>query len=72
MKDELKCIICGTLATTFFLAHNNPICEVCRKKLEEVPQKDIELTREYVRRFVRDLSSIIEGPEQQPKKKDKK
>ncbi|MFH1631224.1 MAG: nucleotidyltransferase domain-containing protein, partial [Candidatus Aenigmatarchaeota archaeon] len=31
------------------------------KKLEEVPQKEIELTREYVRRFVRDLSPIIEG-----------
>jgi uncharacterized protein (UPF0332 family) len=30
-------------------------------KVKEIPQKDIELTREYVRRFVRDLSPIIEG-----------
>jgi hypothetical protein len=31
-------------------------------KIHEIPQKDIELTREYVRRFVEDLRHIIEGP----------
>ncbi|MFH0837616.1 MAG: nucleotidyltransferase domain-containing protein [Candidatus Aenigmatarchaeota archaeon] len=31
------------------------------KKADEIPQKDLELTREYVRRFVRDLAPIIEG-----------
>jgi predicted nucleotidyltransferase/uncharacterized protein (UPF0332 family) len=34
-------------------------------KVKELSQKDIELTREYVRRFVRDLSPMIEG---QPRK----
>jgi uncharacterized protein (UPF0332 family) len=29
-------------------------------KIAEIPQKDIELTREYVRRFVNDLAPIIE------------
>jgi len=41
------------------------------KKIDEIPQKDIELTREYVRRFVRDLSPIIESREE-TKKKGKK
>ncbi len=31
-------------------------------KVDEVPQRDIELTREYVRRFVQDLRPIIEMP----------
>ena len=31
------------------------------KKADEIPLKDLELTREYVRRFVRDLAPIIEG-----------
>jgi predicted nucleotidyltransferase/uncharacterized protein (UPF0332 family) len=39
------------------------------KKIEEIPQKDIELTREYVRRFVQELKPIIEG---EPCKKRKK
>lgn len=30
-------------------------------KVGEIPQRDIELTREYVRRFVRDLEPILEG-----------
>ena len=35
-------------------------------KVDEVPQRDIEMTREYVRRFVQDLRPLIEPP---PKKK---
>ena len=31
-------------------------------KISEIPQKDIELTREYVRRFVEDLRPVIESP----------
>ncbi|MCX6815795.1 MAG: nucleotidyltransferase domain-containing protein [Candidatus Aenigmarchaeota archaeon] len=31
-------------------------------KINEIPQKDIELTREYVRRFVEDLRPVIEKP----------
>ncbi len=30
-------------------------------KVKELPQKDIELAREYVRRFVRDLSPVVDG-----------
>ncbi len=40
-------------------------------KIGEIPQRDIELTREYVRRFVRDLAPIIEDKEK-PKKSAKK
>jgi len=35
-------------------------------KVKEIPQKDIEMTREYVRRFVRDVSPIIEGHAKKP------
>lgn len=38
-------------------------------KIHEIPQKDIELTREYVRRFVEDLRPIIEAPEARSKKR---
>jgi hypothetical protein len=38
-------------------------------KIGEIPQRDIELTREYVRRFVRDLEPILEPA---PKKKHAK
>ncbi len=31
-------------------------------KISEIPQKDIEMTREYVRRFVEDLRPVIESP----------
>ncbi|MBI5060959.1 MAG: nucleotidyltransferase domain-containing protein [Candidatus Aenigmarchaeota archaeon] len=47
-------------------------------KVKELPQKDIELAREYVRRFVRDVSPIIESraakektPTKKPAKKKK-
>ena len=29
-------------------------------KINEIPQRDIELIREYVRRFVRDLAPVLE------------
>ena len=29
-------------------------------RISEIPQRDVELTREYVRRFVRDLAPLIE------------
>jgi predicted nucleotidyltransferase/uncharacterized protein (UPF0332 family) len=32
-------------------------------KINEIPQREIELTREYVRRFVRDLAPVLEGKE---------
>jgi len=38
-------------------------------KISEIPQKDIELTREYVRRFVEDLRPIIEGSHKKSRKK---
>jgi len=38
-------------------------------KIGEIPQKDIELTREYVRRFVEDLRPIIEMHEKGQKTK---
>ena len=38
-------------------------------KSSELPQKDIELTREYVRRFVRDLAPILENREKKKRKK---
>ncbi len=38
-------------------------------KVQEIPQRDVELTREYVRRFVQDLRPVIEGP--MPKKAKK-
>src|SRR3989338_2012660 len=31
-------------------------------KVQEIPERDVELTREYVRRFVQDLRPVIEGP----------
>jgi uncharacterized protein (UPF0332 family) len=40
-------------------------------RVSEIPQRDLELTREYVRRFVRDLAPIIE-PHPKIKKKGKK
>ncbi len=40
------------------------------KKVDEIPQRDLELTREYVRRFVRDLAPMIEGKEKQKKGKN--
>ncbi len=33
-------------------------------KINEIPQRDIELTREYVRRFVQDLRPVIESQKQ--------
>lgn len=42
------------------------------KKIDEIPQKDLELTREYVRRFVQDLKPIIEGTDECKKRKKKK
>ncbi|MBI4014687.1 MAG: hypothetical protein HY365_01900, partial [Candidatus Aenigmarchaeota archaeon] len=30
-------------------------------RIAEIPQRDIEMTREYVRRFVRDMASVVEG-----------
>jgi len=39
------------------------------KKDNEIPQKDIEITREYVRRFVRDVSPILEKSKHKQKKK---
>ena len=41
-------------------------------KINEIPQRDIELTREYVRRFVQDLRPIIEPAPKIVKKKKKK
>ena len=37
-------------------------------KVGEIPQRDVELTREYVRRFVRDLEPILETPQKGKKK----
>lgn len=31
-------------------------------KVAEIPQREIEMTREYVRRFVRDVAPVLEGP----------
>jgi len=45
------------------------------KKVDEIPQREIELTREYVRRFVQDLKPIIESkakPCKEGKKSKKK
>jgi uncharacterized protein (UPF0332 family) len=36
-------------------------------KVQEIPQRDVELTREYVRRFVQDLRPLIEGPAKKSK-----
>jgi len=41
-------------------------------KINEIPQRDIELTREYVRRFVRDLAPVLEGSEKKVRKVQKK
>ena len=38
-------------------------------KIVEIPQRDIELTREYVRRFVRDLEPLLEARKTKTKKK---
>lgn len=37
-------------------------------RIGEIPQRDIELTREYVRRFVRDLAPMLEGDKKAKKK----
>ena len=39
------------------------------KKAEEIPLRDLELTREYVRRFVRDIAPILEHHDNKKKKK---
>lgn len=41
-------------------------------KIGEIPQRDIELTREYVRRFVHDLEPILEAKVNPGKKKAQK
>jgi len=41
-------------------------------KVGEIPQRDIEMTREYVRRFVRDLEPILEAPAEKHAKGKKK
>ena len=41
-------------------------------RVSEIPQRDLELTREYVRRFVRDLAPMIEPPTKAPKSAKKK
>lgn len=42
-------------------------------KIGEIPQRDIELTREYVRRFVRDLEPILEAaPKKEGRAKKKR
>jgi predicted nucleotidyltransferase/uncharacterized protein (UPF0332 family) len=41
-------------------------------KINEVPQRDIELTREYVRRFVRDLAPVLEAKAPKAAKKPAK
>ena len=41
-------------------------------RVSEVPQRDLELTREYVRRFVRDLAPMIEPPPTKASKPAKK
>ncbi len=41
-------------------------------KIGELPQREIELTREYVRRFVRDLAPLIEEEGKPQKRKGKK
>ena len=38
-------------------------------KVNELPQREIEMTREYVRRFVQDLQPLIEPPVKTTKKK---
>jgi len=37
MNPNLKCIICGAIATTFFWAQNDPVCESCHKKILDAP-----------------------------------
>lgn len=37
MDKDLKCFICGTLATAFFIMHSNPVCEICHEKLKNAP-----------------------------------
>ena len=41
-------------------------------KINEIPQRDIEMTREYVRRFVQDLRPLIESASKKPAAKKKK
>ncbi len=38
-------------------------------KIAEIPQRDIELTREYVRRFVRDLAPVLEAGAKQKRER---
>ena len=41
-------------------------------KVAEIPQREIEMTREYVRRFVRDVAPVLEGPVKTIKKSNKR
>ncbi len=42
-------------------------------KIAEIPQREIELSREYVRRFVRDLAPVLEsGDKKKPKARKRK
>ncbi len=41
-------------------------------KIAEVPQREIELSREYVRRFVRDLAPVLESGDRMKKPKKRK
>ncbi len=41
------------------------------ERIDELPQRDVELMREYVRRFIRDLSPIIEPPKDKKKGRKK-
>jgi hypothetical protein len=50
MDKELKCIICGAIATTFFLAHSNPVCDKCHKQLGNVPHTiEIQFPNDLIR-----------------------
>jgi len=41
-------------------------------KIGEIPEREIELMREYVRRFVRDMAYVIEKPEKRKKTQQRK
>lgn len=34
---------------------------VDERRVHEIPERDIELTREYVRRFVREVANLVEA-----------
>jgi len=40
------------------------------KQTDKIPQRDIEMTREYVRRFVRDISMVVEKEKRKRQKDD--